>query len=225
MSLRLPLCAAVVLVAALPAAAADVYTDEASFLAAVARIAQESFECFDETVPGGSDPIVTDSFEMTIVPAFGSTVAPMGIQGPGTPSGPHPTEGVRHVVAGNTSFTNGQFALTFTFVAPVTEFGIWITDFGDYNGGVLSFGNSSGDEVTIAVNPPRLADGNEIFWGIRNTQAPFTTATLYKTTQGDGVGLDQVYFTPIGHQPCQTIVGIDAEVEAATWSGVKSLYR
>lgn len=206
-----------------PAHATDVFTDEVAFLAAAGPLIMESFECFEPENPTESDPIVTSWFTMTIEPAFGSTVAPMSIQGAGVPNGPHPTHGDRQVMAGNTSFTNGQFELTFTFDYPIAEFALWITDFGDYNGGALTFANDSGDAYVILSNPPRLPDGGEAFFGVRNTNQPFRTVVLGKTTEGDGIGMDQVRFSGSGTIDCGSVAA--PETDRSTWGRVKSRYR
>ncbi|MEZ5065379.1 MAG: hypothetical protein R3B81_11650 [bacterium] len=206
-----------------PARATDVFTDELAFLAASGPLIMESFECFEPEDPAESDPILTSWFTMTIEPAFGSTIAPMSIQGAGFPNGPHPTHGDRQVLAGNTSFTNGQFELTFTFDYPIAEFALWITDFGDYNSGSLTFANDAGDVYVILSNPPQQPDGGEAFFGVRNTDQPFQTVVLSKSTQGDGIGMDQVRFSGIGTIDCGIVAA--PSVDGATWGQVKSRYH
>jgi len=50
----------------------------------------------------------------------------------------------------------------------------------------------------IASNPPALPDASERFWGIRTPGTPFTSVVLRKSTEGDGLGLDEVLHTDLG---------------------------
>lgn len=180
-------------------AEAQVFTDEAAFLAASGPLGFESFECYPAGAIASADAIETPAFAMTIVPVLASSAAPMNVQAAPNPSGPHATHGTRFVQAGATPSTNGQFDLTFHFVAPVEEFALVVTDFGEYPQlpGALT-ATILGTTYTIASNPPAQTDGGERFWGLRSVAAPFTSVVLRKSTQGDGIGLDEIRFSDLG---------------------------
>jgi hypothetical protein len=183
----------------LPAAAQQVFTDEALFVAASGPLAAESFECFEAGDVASFAPIETPAFVMTIMPAFGSSLAPMNVQAAPSASGPHATDGTRFVQAGATPSTNGQFALTFTFAAPVEEFAFTCTDFGEFASkpGQLT-ATILGVTYVIAANPPVQPDGGERFWGLRAPGTPFSSVVLSKSTEGDGIGLDEVLHSDLG---------------------------
>jgi hypothetical protein len=184
---------------AAPARAQQVYTSEALFLADAGPLGTESFECFPAGPVASSAPIATPAFVMTIQPALGSTQAPMNVQAAPNPDGPHATDGARFVQAGATPVTNGQFDLTFTFASPVTEFAFTHTDFGEFasNSGALT-ATVLGVTYTLASNPPAQPNAVERFWGIRTPGTPFTTVVVRKTTQGDGMGFDEVLHSDLG---------------------------
>ncbi len=181
------------------APAQQIYTDETSFLVASGSLGVESFECFPAGDVASSAPIETPAFLMTIQPALGSTLAPMNVQAAPNPSGPHATDGTRFVQLGATAFTNGQFDLTITLAGPVEEFGFTYTDFGEYANlpGSLT-ATVLGVTHTLASNPPVQPNAVERFWGIRTPGTPFTSLVLRKSTQGDGMGIDEVYHSDLG---------------------------
>lgn len=178
---------------------AQVFTDRALFVAASGPLSGESFECFEAGSVSSADPLATPAFGMTIVPVLSSTLAPMNIQKAPNPSGPHATDGTHFVQCGATPSSNGQFDLTISFAAPVEEFGLTVTDFGEY---VQLPGSLTatvlGVTHTIASNPPVQVDGSERFWGLRSPGAPFTTVVIRKSTQGDGIGLDDLLHSDLG---------------------------
>ena len=180
-------------------AGAQVFTDELSFRIASGFLGVESFECFPTGAVASADPIDTPAFGMTIVPAFGSTLAPMNVQSAPNPSGPHATDGTRFVQLGATPSTNGQFSLTITFAAPIEEFGFTFTDFGEY---VQLPGSLTatvlGTTYVLASNPPVQPNAVELFWGLRSPGQPFTTIVVQKSTEGDGMGIDELLFSDLG---------------------------
>lgn len=178
---------------------AQVFTDEALFLAATGPLAGESFECFETGDVSAADPLVTPAFSLSIAPVLASTVAPMNIQTSPNPNGPHATDGSHFVQCGATPSSNGQFDLTIQFAAPVESFGLTVTDFGEYSHltGTLT-ATILGTPYTIASNPPLQPDGSERFWGLHAPGTPFSTVVIRKTTQGDGIGLDGFLHSDLG---------------------------
>lgn len=211
------------------ASAVEIFTNEAAFIAASGALDVEGFECYEDTPPDSAFPVVTPSFVVTIEPAFGSTRAPMGIYTNPGPGGPHATDGGdKLILAGAMPSTNGSFQMTFTFAMPITEFALTVTDFGDWTAGTLSIGNNVGDGYVIASNPPIHSDGTEHFIGIRNETTPFSIVVLSKSTQGDGVGVDEIYYSDL---PSGTYCEVAGVGEAApqsigtSWSAVKTRFR
>ena len=197
--LRIPVLALAACALSLAPRAQQVFTDQALFIAASGPLSAESFECFPAAPTSSSAPIVAPAFTLTIAPWAPSTVAPMNVQAAPNPSGPHATDGTRFVQCGATPSTNGQFELTIAFAGPVQEFGLTVTDFGEYAQlpGTLS-ATVLGSTYTIAANPPAQPDGGERFWGLRAPGTPFTSVVLRKTTQGDGIGIDELLHTDLG---------------------------
>lgn len=56
-----------------------------------------------------------------------------------------------------------------------------------------------------------------------DTDQPFRTVGLRKTTEGDGIGMDQVRFSDLGTIDCGSVAV--PEVHGSTWGRVKSRYR
>lgn len=84
----------------------------------------------------------------------------------------------------------GSFDLTFG--APVVAFGFFATDVGDH-GGSLSIAIDGG--TPIEINHSEIAGGstdhNLIFWGIIDTDNPFTTIA-FSNAIADNIGLDDL---------------------------------
>ena len=81
---------------------------------------------------------------------------------------------------------------TLTFGAPVVAFGFFATDVGDH-GGSLSIAIDGG--TPIEINHSEIAGGstdhNLIFWGIIDTDNPFTTIA-FSNAIADNIGLDDL---------------------------------
>jgi hypothetical protein len=210
---------------AIGAARAEVfYLSEAPYLAAAGLLDVESFECVLERSPGDEDPIPTPSFGISIVPLPGNTVAPMGVVTGTVMTNPHATDGTKYLLAGAVSKTNGAFDMTFTFVSPVEAFGAWFTDFGDWTTGSLSAGTNLGGSATIASNPPTWATGAEHFVGIVSVGEPFSTVTIRKSSEGDGIGVDEVSFTPLAQGTSCDAVDAPVPAPPVPWSKVKASF-
>jgi len=72
-----------------------------------------------------------------------------------------------------------------------------IGDFGDVgSSGSLTLADEDGNNYLIAQVPPTLANGNNLFFGIVDSSASITKIVLTKTTESDGITIDEIYFTP-----------------------------
>ena len=99
-------------------------------------------------------------------------------------------EGVSYVLAG---FASGVLQLS--FIAPITHFGLWITDWegNQTTSTFLSFANDLGDTATIVsgINGAFRPNAEEIFFGVAST-VPFTSVSLTSNSFGDTWGIDEV---------------------------------
>lgn len=166
------------------ATAATIYLSEATFISNSGALSFESFEGLSAT---NSNAL---SF-MATLPAFGVIATPAGgVYNLANFAGTHATDGAKYIVAD----LGPQQAITFTFAAPITEFGVTITDYGDVIAGAsqLTFLTNTG--VTgAAVTGPR-PDANDQFFGLIDAN-PFTSISF--TTPfgsfGDPFSVDRVY--------------------------------
>jgi len=82
-----------------------------------------------------------------------------------------------------------------SFIAPITHFGLWITDWegNQTTSTFLSFANDLGDTATIVsgINGAFRPNGEEIFFGVAST-VPFTSVSLTSNSSGDTWGIDEV---------------------------------
>ena len=173
-------------------AALITFSDENTFLIAAGSTTLESFESLADGA-FSSAPIVAGALTLTPLDAGQIHVR-------STPTGGHfPTDGVKYVEFGDPALAPGG-RLQFSFAEPETSFGLSITDWGDQSSaGSLSIQTNAGEAssgVLIAVNPPQVASGGQLFFGlIQNT--PFTSVTLISTTASDGMGIDEIHFKPL----------------------------
>jgi hypothetical protein len=182
-----------------------IYTNKETFLDAVAEPILESYEDQPITTQN-SDPIVTSFFTMTLLALSDSGEFRWLVTAEARPNaGTVPTEGIKFVEAAGRSSVAAPIEITFTFDDPIASFGLHIGDFGDLASiGELTLSTDNVDELVIATTPPQLANGNVLFFGITDTN-PFTTIQLTKTTETDGITIDEVYFSV----PGKIIVSID----------------
>lgn len=173
-------------------AAVLTFTDEGTFLGSMGDHSLESFE----TLPTGvrtTDPIVTPHFAVSLDPLPGS-VADMYIGEGVYSNGLRPTHGDQYLVAGDQlSPAESAFQLIFDFPAPLVSFGLSVVDYGDKRySGHLAFSNDVGDSFIIASGSD-FPNDNELFFGVVNTDHPFSQAVIEKTNYGDGIVIDEVY--------------------------------
>ena len=165
------------------------FTDKSSFLASVGPTTLESFE--NTPLRAASpDPLVLNGMTVTSNTPFGVVNQVAG--------GGQPTDGTQYLEPSG----GGAYTVTFTFNTPIDSFGIHIIDFGDAGSGSLFLHTNTGDSFTIATVPPLLSDGNVLFFGIQGTSTTFTEVTIEKTTTGEGILLDELYFQTIDHFLC-----------------------
>jgi len=164
-------------------AAIITYNSEALFQGAAPTLTFESFEGLAATNALGGGAIAGTGF--TITPnAAGAGVFNFNS------SGAHATDGVNYVLAG---FNSGVLQLSFG--APITHFGLWITDWegNQTTTTSLSFANNLGDSAVIVsgIAGSFRPNGEEIFFGVAST-APFTSVSLISNSGGDTWGIDEV---------------------------------
>ena len=165
------------------------YDNEINFLNTTSGLAVESFETLPAATTQNSNPIITNQL---VVSPGANTI--LGVWDDPI-DGPHATAGSNYIRM-NTLAGPGSTALTFTFNNPISAFGLYITDFGDYNGGLsLLFSNDVGDSQTVASG--ERTDGNELFFGLRNSLNYFQSVTFFNQNGIDGTGYDQIYFKSI----------------------------
>ena len=173
----------VVLSVSSASAAIITYNSEVVFQGAAPALTVESFEGLAATNVLGGGVIATTGF--TITP----NTAGAGVFNSNS-SGAHATDGVNYVLAG---FASGVLQLS--FIAPITHFGLWITDWegNQTTSTFLSFANDLGDTATIVsgINGAFRPNGEEIFFGVAST-VPFTSVSLTSNSSGDTWGIDEV---------------------------------
>ena len=117
-----------------------------------------------------------------------------------TPTGGHfATHGHTYIAFGDNDRNIGTAGpVIIDFYDPVYAFGINVTDWGDQpQAGALTLTTDAGHELVIAANPPELASGGQLFFGVIDQAQPFTQAILTSTTIYDGLGVDEVYFAEV----------------------------
>jgi hypothetical protein len=170
-------------------AAPITYTNEATFLAAAGALYLESFEGLPATnsvAPGFS--AVLGDFTL-------STNASGGVFNVLDYFGTHATDGANFVEFESSATPIPQLTAQFAFGSPVTAFGLFITDYGDFTGSVMTFVTSSGASGTAALGSK--PDANDQFFGIIDT-TPFDTIEL---SGNDPYSLDKVRLTPSAAPP------------------------
>jgi hypothetical protein len=155
------------------------YTDEAAFLAdAGGVVSMESFENETPNVP--SLNFTFTDFSVTANKSF-------------VIRNDFPTsDGVQSL--GVDPYGGYDFEMTMTFNSDINTFGINISDFGDQGANTLTFKNSAGEEFTIAMSPPGLANANNIFFGIVNSAMEFNTVIFKAVNVDDYMVFDEVYY-------------------------------
>ena len=149
------------------AAAATIFTSEATFISSSGALVFESFEGLTATnnVAGGFVAALAN---------FTVTASPLaGVFDLVDYAGTHATDGIKFIeVEGGT-----QQVLTFTFAAPIFEFGVTITDYGDVIGGAsqLTFLTNTGVTGAAVIGP--LVNGSDRFFGLIDTVA-FTSISF-----------------------------------------------
>jgi hypothetical protein len=174
--------------------AANTYTDKTSFLAAVGPTTLESFE--NTPLRAASlDPLLLSDMTVTSTTPFGVIED--------YPAAGFPTDGTQFLETP----TGIPHTVTFTFSTPINYFGLNIIDFGDAGTGSLYLLTDTGESYTIATVPPLLSDGNVLFFGIQNTSTAFGGVSIQKTTTGEGILIDELYYQPaIVPEPISSIL-------------------
>ena len=174
-----------VLGAAGRASAGTIYNNENVFLLAASTLQFESFEGL------AASNTATAGFSRSLT-AFTISGSPnAGVLDLVNYLGTHATDGTKYIeVEGG-----GQQSLTFLFGAPITEFAVMTTDYGDFTASPMTFvtnGGGSGNAV-VGARP----DGTDQFFGFIDSANPFTSLTLTTAAGavGDPFSVDRVRFS------------------------------
>ena len=187
----LALLAALCAAASTPAAA-QTFTSEASFLAAVPGLSLESFEALPGTLLGTA-PVVTPLLSVSVsIPGLGVQTA---ANAPQVGYGTSASDGTHYVLVYGGAVAPGT--LTLTFAQPVTAFGFTTSDIGDtaIPAGALRLTTNAGayatgvDVLTLASVEP---DGATHFFGLSQAQ-PFSQVQLTFAGFDEAYGIDEVY--------------------------------
>jgi hypothetical protein len=181
------LCLSIGLLApATRASAASIFFNEAAFIGAAGPLGFESFEGLAATnsvAPGFSASL--SAFSLSASPTA-------GVFNLADYLGTHAIDGKNYVeVEGGT-----QQSMTFSFGAPITAFGLTITDYGDIittPGFPLVFSTNTGATGTAALSGQPNA--NDQFFGI--VDAPFSTITFTTAAGpfGDPFSVDSIRYS------------------------------
>jgi len=183
------------------------YTNEAAFLANTTPSRIESFESLPHEPDcsiGGASPsvsIATSGFSVSTTPTAGGT----SFLCIGTAAGgPHATDGINALIAGSNS--DDPWQLTFLLDTPSNAVGFYLTDAAESGHALIT--TSAGDSFIIASCC--LADDSELFFGLINPSASFSSFTLINTGFNDGWGVDKIMLTGV-HVPAPgtfTLLGL-----------------
>lgn len=187
----LALIAALCAAASAPAAA-QTFTHEASFLAAVPGLSMESFE----TLPGsllGPAPVVAPLLSLSVsAPGLAVQTASNAPQAGYDTSA---SDGTHYVLVYAGAVAPGT--LTITFAQPVTAFGFTTSDIGDSasRAGALRLTTNAGTYATgvdVLTLPNVEPSGATHFIGLSQAQ-PFTQVQLTLGGFDEAYGIDEVY--------------------------------
>jgi hypothetical protein len=172
-------------------AAPTIINSESAFLTAAGTVSQESFENLTATNTFSFNQSFTlTDFTFALGTPSGSGGGVRNLPYFGT----HATDGDQFII--NSTAGGGTFPVLLTFNAPITAFGINITDFGDdprEAASTLIFTTDTG--VTGNTGLLLLGDANEQFFGLIDTN-PFTSIRIERNP-ADGelnIGYDEVYY-------------------------------
>lgn len=187
----LALLAALCAAASAPAAA-QTFTSEASFLAAVPGLSMESFEALGGTLLGAA-PVVTPLLSLSA--SIPGIAVQTGANAPQLGYDTLASDGTHYVLV----YANGVApgTLTITFAKPVTAFGFTTSDIGD--------SAARANALRLTTNAGTYASGVDVlnlrgvqpsgathFIGLSQTQ-PFTQVQLTLGGFDEAYGVDEIY--------------------------------
>jgi len=163
-----------------------VFTSESTFLAAAGPVTVESFENSSGT---GITSLITPNF---LLQHTGSTFSVLSSP---SPFGTFATDGVRYLEESAAGFTN-EFRFS-GFAAPLTAFGLHVTDYGDFGSQSLVLTINGTTQFTVAT-PPR-PNGNLLYFGVVATGPDRITDV--RLGSDDAIGIDKVSLSSVSAVP------------------------
>lgn len=146
----------------------------ASFLSNLTGVGTETFEAPDQT-DGQAAPLMLTFPGAGTATLLGGGNIDAVIAGSTNGVGRYGTSGTQFWEADSTSFS-------INFANPIAAFGFYGVDIGDFNGQVtLAMDNGNSYTINNTLNGP---GGSVLFWGIIDTENPFTKITFGNTNAG-----------------------------------------
>lgn len=182
-TLKRVLCAMASAIACMHASPASAtltsYDSESAFLAAAGNVTVESFE---SSSGSGLTTLQTPNF---LLSHSGGTFSVLTSP---SPYGTFATDGT-HFLEEATALVNNQFQFA-GFAAPISAFGLYITDYGDYGSHPLVLTVNSTDQFVIATPTGPSANGSLLYFGV----VASGTSLITNVTLGsdDAIGIDKV---------------------------------
>jgi len=152
---------------------------EAQFKANLVGVGTETFEGFDT---GTSAPLALVFTGAGTANLTGGMSVATGANSVG-----------RYPISGDNYLAGSSSAFTVSFTNPVAAFGFYGIDIGDFNGQItVNFVKGGTTNYTI-LNTVGGAGGSVLFWGLIDTDNPFTSLTFGNTAAGtDFFGFDDM---------------------------------
>ena len=167
------------------------FTDESTFLASSDAVVVEGFESSSGT---NISSLSTPNFLITHSQSFSVLGAP-------SPFGTFAIDGTNFIEESLAGVAN-EFRFD-GFAAPLTSFGLFVTDYGDFGIESLTLTIDDANAFVIASQP--LADGNSLFFGVVATGGDkFSKVTL---RSDDAIGIDRVSVSAVP-EPSRLVLSV-----------------
>jgi hypothetical protein len=171
-----------------------VFGSETDFLSAIDASHFESFE--DSPAVSFVTMLSTSLFTVEVQPLDGGSAYLVLDDTDGAASSLHATDGSSYLNVG--SLTNDSWLLTFTLNFAIDAVAFTMSDPLERptaSGGQseVRLATNGGDSVQIGTCPVCLPTGSELFFGVAETDSPFTSFSILNTAFSDGIGFDGFY--------------------------------